>query len=163
MGKTIIQTIGPLYGEVVNGTVFGRPNGSVYVPIANTISITAPSNRYIRKDTSSDGKSYYYVLCNSAGNIQWNNVVKIVAESQDIQNYIEIQVSATDDFETVYIRSISAGQFNIQQTYVAGPSATEFPDIVADDTYYIRAVLMSAGGVPVATSATIEVTGVVPE
>lgn len=28
--RTIIQKIGPLYGEVVNGTVFGQPNGSVY-------------------------------------------------------------------------------------------------------------------------------------
>lgn len=26
--KTIIQKIGPLYGEAVNGTVFGQPNGS---------------------------------------------------------------------------------------------------------------------------------------
>lgn len=161
MGKTIIQTIGPLYGEVVNGTVFGRPNGSIYVPIANTISVSEPGNKYIRKDTSADGKSYYYVLCNASGVIQWNNLIKAVAESQDIQNYIELQVSDSSDFTTFYQRDITAGQFNIQQTYVAGPSAVELPDIVQGDTYYIRAVLMSAGGVPVATSSTIEVEGVV--
>jgi hypothetical protein len=33
--RTIIQTIGPLYGEIVNGTVFGQPNGSEARPIPN--------------------------------------------------------------------------------------------------------------------------------
>ena len=34
--KTIIQTIGPIYGEVVNGSVFGQPNGSEARPAPNT-------------------------------------------------------------------------------------------------------------------------------
>lgn len=39
--KTIIQTIGPLYGDVVNGSVFGQPNGSIARPVPNsTPSIT---------------------------------------------------------------------------------------------------------------------------
>ena len=33
--RTIIQTIGPLYGESVNGSVFGQPNGSVARPAPN--------------------------------------------------------------------------------------------------------------------------------
>lgn len=50
--KTIIQKIGPLYGEAVNGTVFGQPNGSQAVlPLDIALSnidataayVTAPS------------------------------------------------------------------------------------------------------------------------
>lgn len=37
--KTIIQTIGPLYGDDVNGSVFGQPNGSVYTPPANGLIV----------------------------------------------------------------------------------------------------------------------------
>lgn len=33
--RTIIQTIGPLYGEIVNGSVFGQPNGSEARPAPN--------------------------------------------------------------------------------------------------------------------------------
>lgn len=68
--KTIIQTIGPLYGEVVNGTVFGQPNGSIAVPspkselkltlIAGTVGIkgvarTAPATGYDWFSCKADG------------------------------------------------------------------------------------------------------------
>ena len=161
MAKTIIQTIGPLYGEPVNGTVFGRPNGSIYVPIANTIAITAPPMKYVRKFIVVQGQ--YYALCNASGVVNWGNTAKAVAESQDMQNYIQFELSATSDFETVFARIMSAGQFNVAQTYVSGPYQDDIPDIVQGATYYLRAVLMSANGVPVATSEVIEITGVADE
>lgn len=159
MAKTIIQTIGPLYGEVVNGTVFGRPNGSIYVPIANTIAMDIPAGkRYVRDANSSP--YYYFALCGSTGVIDWSAPLSAVAESQDLANYIEIQFSTSSDFATYTTRTASAGLFNIKQNYVTGPSSVALTPIVAGTTYYVRAVLMSSGGVPVATSATIEVEGV---
>lgn len=49
--KTIIQTIGPLYGDDVNGTVFGQPNGSI---------ATSPNNVY----TISKSTDFVYVKGN---------------------------------------------------------------------------------------------------
>lgn len=59
--KTIIQKIGPLYGEVVNGTVFGQPNGSDAVLsldiILSNVDSTAAyvSKPYSIKTCKSDG------------------------------------------------------------------------------------------------------------
>jgi hypothetical protein len=154
MAKTIIQTIGPLYGEVVNGTVFGRPNGSIYVPNQNTITISiADQFKYIRYVAGG-----YYSICTSTGALIGGKA-SIVAESQDLQNYIEIQISKSSDFATLEsINDTSAGLFNISVGYIGkGVSLTP---IVDGDTYYVRAVLMSVNGDPVATSEAIEVIGV---
>ena len=159
MAKTIIQTIGPLYGEVVNGTVFGRPNGSVYVPSANRIAVSLPdASRYIAVIGTN------YTLSNSAGTpvVAPPNGLAIVAESQDLQNYIVTQVSLSGDFATIEgSRARTAGQFNLNIAYIA--QGADLAPIEDETTYYVRAVLMSAGGDPVATSEVIEVTGVVVE
>lgn len=159
MAKTIIQTIGPLYGDVVNGTVFGRPNGSVYVPSANTIAISlAESYRYFLK--ASDGKRY--VLCNSSGTVDPSNTLKMVAESQDIANYIAIDIASDSEFtDIIGGRSYTAGQFNLS-TYVISQGTT-VEDLVADQTYYLRVILYAGSGQPVATSETIELVAVVLE
>lgn len=159
MAKTIIQTIGPLYGEVVNGTVFGRPNGSVYVPSVNKIVSTAYSGyTYITKYT--DGKSY--ILCNSTGSFA-NNIttgIKTVAESQDIANYIKLELASDDQFTTIIDdTALSAGLFNVISATPLFFVNTGIPDITNGETYYFRTVLMSANGEPVATSETIELTG----
>lgn len=154
MAKTIIQTIGPLYGETVNGTVFGRPNGSVYVPASNTISLNIPaSNRYIKNNASPAG----LVICNPAGVINWG-AVGLVAQSQDIANAIVTEVSETADFSgTIYKRTFSAGIFNFNTAIVAFTSDLT---IVAGTTYYVRARLVTGSNVAVATSDVIEVEGV---
>lgn len=162
MAKTIIQTIGPLYGEVVNGTVFGRPNGSIFVPIQNVIKQSLiDATKYVRYN-SSQGQ---YYLCNSAGVSPFAvpaSQINTVAESQDLQNYIALELSDTSDFTTKAQVQLTAGSFNVRSVAIA---ATDKDDpafvIVADTTYYERAVLYSASGVPVATSDTIELTGVV--
>lgn len=162
MGKTIIQTIGPLYGEVVNGTVFGRPNGSIYVPSSNTVTAKLDeSTRYIRNLSGA------LVVCASDGTVPAGPVnnhlqFQFVAESQDIQNYIEIQVSDSDTFETVSQRVFTAGLFN-NVVYVVANTPTPLITVEDSATYYIRAVLISASNVPVATSDAIELKGVVVE
>lgn len=158
MAKTIIQTIGPLYGEVVNGTVFGRPNGSVYVPSANTVKLTLSSAyRFARNANSTT-----VCICSSAGAIPWvnaENMARVVAESQDIANYIEYELAEDSDFNTI-IGTVAqnAGIFNVSEIYLVRYS--EYT-IVNETTYYLRARLMSASGVAVATSDTIEIEGVV--
>jgi hypothetical protein len=67
--KTIIQTIGPLYGEVVNGTVFGQPNGSIAVPSnpVPTLDVKViAANQYV-KGIARDGGGYDWVTCNADG------------------------------------------------------------------------------------------------
>lgn len=157
MGKTIIQSIGPLYGDVVNGTVFGRPNGSVYVPSQNVISADLGDSYLYIKNYSS-----YYAICNSGGSVAWSNGVHVVAESQDIQNYIEFQVATDSDFSTI-IGTVDrvAGAFNVT-TWAISQGST-LSAIEDETTYYFRAVLMSLSGVPVATSDTFELTGVASE
>lgn len=157
MGKTIIQTIGPLYGEVVNGTVFGRPNGSIYIPSANVISLEIPAGReYVRNS------GQYIVICSSTGNISWsdpNQQLHIVAESQDLANYVSIELAEDSDFTTlVGTANLTAGSFNVRA--VAILIGTEY-EIENGTTYYLRAVLYSGSGVAVAVSSSKEVAGVV--
>ena len=159
MAKTIIQTIGPLYGEVVNGTVFGRPNGSIFVPSQNTIKATLKDARkYIIKY---DAKRY--MVCTSAGQVDssnQSNMLNFVAESQDVANYVQVQVATDSDFtDLIGGRSLTAGLFN-SALYVLS-QGTDVDDLVNGDTYYLRLILVAASGEPVATTETIELTGVV--
>ena len=151
MAKTIIQTIGPLYGEVVNGTVFGRPNGSIYVPPTNKITLT--TSEYAKVTTTAIAGS------NSAGVTGYRT--RIVAEAQDLASSCIIEVSKTNDFAVVLaVGQWPAGQFNFSTTtYAVGSNLL---DSISDgDTIYVRAVLVSQTNVPVATSDVAEVTAVV--
>lgn len=57
--KTIIQTIGPLYGEVVNGSVFGQPNGSEAIPTTSSIVLSVSSDAaYVKYAVDSLGYAY---------------------------------------------------------------------------------------------------------
>lgn len=158
MGRTIIQPIGPLYGEAVNGTVYGRPNGSIYVPSVNTIDISLQGIDHIRTGTGSGGVTVVYP-CNSAGVIQYNKCLWH-AESQDNAAYMAIQLAADDEF-TVYDEAQSpAGLFNRTTSAVSG--ALDNVTLTDGEKYYCRLVLYAASGVPVAYSEALELTAVVP-
>lgn len=157
MAKTIIQTIGPLYGDVVNGTVFGRPNGSVFVPLTNTISIDVPSE-YVRIATS--GARKYLRFCTSTGTFLTG--AKMVAESQDIASYMAWEFADNVDFTDAVGRVNPAGVFNVNDSSIYGTTDEDF-DIVDGTTYYVRGVLYASTGVPVAISDAVTVTGVVIE
>lgn len=63
--KTIIQTIGPLYGEVVNGSVFGQPNGSEARPAPNTsasVTISGVSGKLTFVENIPGGALVRYTL-----------------------------------------------------------------------------------------------------
>lgn len=150
MAKTIIQTIGPLYGESVNGTVFGRPNGSIYIPASNVITVNTKGYAYVKSVGTSAN-----VLTQSSGVGQFG--AEIVAQSQDIASYIMVQLSDDVDFTTYGSRTYPAGNFNVGPAYMINTNVLE---IVAETTYYLRAVLYSSNGEPVAVSDVIELTGV---
>ena len=156
MAKTIIQTIGPLYGEVVNGTVFGRPNGSIYVPSVNTVTISIPTGfEYIKLYTTAYGNRF--VLCNSGGALYTGSEFKIVAESQDVQSYLGMCVTDSDEVLLGTERTQTAGQFNIVNPPYLGNAGED--TITAGDSYLFIATLYSASGVPIAT-AKVTLTGV---
>lgn len=152
---TIVQDYGPIYGEVVNGTVQGRPNGSIYVPLSNTITASIREvSRYIKKKNSTT-----VTICKSDGTVSSGyDVVRFVANAQDLSSYVRIFVYSDALLTTlVSSRSRAAGYFNgyTAETYFADGMT----DIDEGETYYVVAALCN-NGVPVATSAGIEVTGV---
>lgn len=153
MAKTIIQTIGPLYGEPVNGTVFGRPNGSVYVPPSNRITFSIGAE-YIVNGTGS--RATWLYPANNLGTIV-GPAVSCVAEAQDLASYMAFQVSASSEFTTFDETAQTAGIFNVN-TYSIITNGTI--TIENGTTYYARAVLYSSSGVPVAYSDVITLTGV---
>lgn len=148
MGKTIIQTIGPLYGDVVNGTVFGRPNGSIYIPSSNAITLTLPAGyEYVTIVNFDYGDRFK--LCDSSG-VVTNLEAHVVAESQDTASYIQSYLSEDSDGATVLgvERNFPAGQFNIT---IANIGTANDVTLTAK-TYYYVVRLVSASGVPVATA-----------
>lgn len=158
MAKTIIQTIGPLYGEVVNGTVFGRPNGSIYVPPTNSITVTlAEAYRFILLANATTGR-----VCDEDGGTGFGQARSItaVAEVQDLASNIQIQVYADSDCtDLVMYRNFTAGNFN---DYIRDLTIVSGKSIEDGTTYYLRAQVLNNGD-PVATSSTIEIAGVVNE
>jgi len=140
---TIIQDFGPIYGEPVNGTVQGRPNGSVYVPSSNIITLTIANTSICRVAGGGTQIGIY--------NPDW----KLVAVAQDLSSYMQRQVFSDSDC-TVLIASTTmpAGIFNYSSQWYAVIIDTENPPEVGD-TVYVRAQLFSGTAEPVATSEVV--------
>ena len=161
MGRTIIQPIGPLYGEAVNGTVFGRPNGSIYIPQTNQI-VLKMGELYV-KNMVGGAQDGMIATCASNGTQGPPTKLGFVADSQDNAAYVRIEISDASDFESTNLsyRDWSAGLFNSGGINLIGQMS---PFTIDGGTkYYIRAVLMSSTNLPVAVSETYEVTGWVSE
>lgn len=145
--NTIVQHYGPFYGEAVNGTVQGRPNGSIYVPATNKIVASLPTGvTVIDKYTAPDGTNYLVL----------SRALKVVADSQDPTSYIYIAVYTDSACTTRFgsARIVTPGVFNATNT-VVGFSAV---DPTAGVSYYIKAELCN-NGTAIAASDVIEVTG----
>jgi len=148
---TIIQRYGPIYGEAVNGTVQGRPNGSVYVPISNVIEISTNATK---------------VSFVSPTDFKFNvdGAISVVAIAQDLASYVATEIYSDSACTTkIAVRNNPAGQFNIgfgARTYALLTDTDNPPS--AGDTVYARASLNASGGVPVAYSNVIEVEVSIP-
>lgn len=153
--KTVIQKIGPLYGEAVNGSVFGQPNGSVAVPPYNALVLLSANNNnaYIKKNGTGG-----YTTCDSNGAIGSFLSYQIIAQLPNDQLYFIHEVSATSDFASV----LSASKSSVSESAkLIGSSSSGTLSIVAGTTYYLRARLTTRDGSTIVTGATYDVEGVV--
>lgn len=158
MSKTIVQEYGPIYGEPVNGTVQGRPNGSVFKPLSNIVSISLiEDNRYVKTITS--GGIKWFRLCTSSGTSIYTGECNMVAISQDLASYIQMQFYSDSDLtDLLTSRDFNAGIFNVLE--VACPNVDD-TGLTAGDTIYLRCQLMN-NATAVATSDVIELEYVIP-
>lgn len=156
---TIVQEYGPYYGEPVNGTVQGRPNGSVYVPITNTITVKlVEASRYIIKSNDVNCS-----ICASNGTTPTSSALKINANAvaQDLASNIEIVVYEDSDCLIPMAKQVAAaGNFN--PIYRTLKFVTEGYDIVDEASYYLRAELYN-NSTRIAISDVITIEGVVTE
>lgn len=152
--KTIIQTIGPLYGEVVNGSVFGQPNGSVAVQPSgpsnpNTLTITNKPGYIVGVPTSS-GK-YTITFCDSDGVVVTTPLIIAATSNVDFR----IRASITIGTEG------SAQMWRINESPV---SMTKFDVVkstapVGGTTYTVKLQLWDTNGATI-LEETFDVVGV---
>jgi len=147
--STIVQNYGPIYGEVVNGTVQGRPNGSVYVPISNTISLDInPYYRYVNISNS-----WYTEVTDSAG-AAIAYAIEVSAQSQDLSSLVRISLYSDAACTTLVAQTDrTAGEFNLKARRITTVDAT---GISVGDTLYYRVELIN-NNTAVATSSVVPV------
>ena len=147
--STIVQNYGPIYGEVVNGTVQGRPNGSVYVPISNTINATVPDDC-----TMSYGGTY--------PNRVYLSAIEVNAIAQDLASNVRLTIYKDAELTQEFlVNNWTAGTFNISARNARIGSRNEDDPIEDEKTYYGIVQLMN-NNTPVATSTAVIITGVNP-
>jgi len=153
MSRTIVQSFGPIYGEPVNGTVMGRPNGSVYVPLSNKITLKVDTGYNYAKYESATQLS----VCNSAG--AFGGYYRCNAEAQDLASYMRQVIYSDAELTTIVSdRYNAAGHFSSTARRMPNP----IEGLEDGQTLYFIAYLMN-NSVPIATSDVIELTMVVPE
>lgn len=142
---TIVQSYGPIYGEPVNGTVSGRPNGSIAIPADNQIAITLADNTTI--STVYDGEEDAYF-------IKFSNLFTISAISQDPGNYIRLVLYKSDKSTSVFSGNNYPGNFKIESDEIGW---IEDPSELPTGTYYLRAMLVTSFNTVIVSSEFKEV------
>lgn len=153
--RTIIQHIGPLYGEANTGTVFGQPNGSIavgqsYAPepspspeVTDLWTISYYGDEYVK---ILEYRSTYYAYYSSDGsslltkkalcNIALNTTIS------DTSAHMQLQLSTSQTFDSLLSSfNGSAGKFTSlpSTTHVTG-------NLTSGSTYYIRLALFDSAG-----------------
>lgn len=152
--KTIIQTIGPLYGEVVNGSVFGQPNGSVAVQPSgpsnpNTLTITNKPGYIIGVPTSS-GK-YTVTFCDSDGTVVSSPLTIAATSNVDFKIYVSVTIGTEGSGQAWRLNEspVSMTKFDVVKN--TAPAA--------GTTYTVKVQLWNADGVTILED-TFDVEGV---
>lgn len=144
--KTIIQTIGPLYGEPINGSVFGQPNGSVAVPLEAKFEVMSDNTQFYNRIYSlPSGAIVTGKLGDSftrGGAVRLKPVVKV-----SVAGY-KVQVSEQSDFSTIFAESKPI--LNLDPFWIIADLKTSVwsgTNVIANGTtYYVRAVCFAPGG-----------------
>lgn len=182
--RTIIQHIGPLYGEVNTGTVFGQPNGSIAVgqgkapaPSPDPTPIT-PANLWTISYSIESGKigellmeyvytpgANPYVICstpkgNDTGQILKICKVELNSDVPDTSAHMQVQIATDSEFTSmVTVFNGMAGKFaTLPSTdFLSKPSF----EIKTGTMYYVRLALYDSNGVNLNRySNTLEMEGV---
>lgn len=134
--KTILQKIGPLYGEAVNGTVFGQPNGSQSIPKINTIDLTVnPNFAYVTEKTISGNTRA--VVCDSNG--ATGNGAYGVFALQTAAAVLAVAIYSDSACTTLVHRgTITTNAYGATWTAGAIPSGINSGTITQGTTYYVR-------------------------
>ena len=162
MSRTIVQDIGPLYGEANTGSVWGQPNGSyalgqgpapIVPPVVYSLSISHP----VHNGEEYDYIKIYgtgYVGCDSTGAKFLNRMVKVTTDISDLSVHLEYDVATDSAFTTIIGHYVASnGDFG------GAGSVTGDTAIVAGNTYYVRAIAYAADASVIATADTIMFTG----
>lgn len=152
--RTIIQTIGPLYGEIVNGSVFGQPNGSVAVQPSgpnnpNTLAITNKPGYIIGVPTSS-GK-YTITFCDSAGAVVSTPLTIAATSNVDFRIYVSVTIGTEGSGQAWRLNEspVSMTKFDVVKS--TAPAA--------GTTYTVKVQLWNTDGVTM-LEETFDVVGV---
>lgn len=158
MAKTIVQKIGPLYGEPINGTVFGQPNGSEALPPINRIYLFSKKFNplYIKNNGN------FVDTCNSSGTA--GTGAYFATELRFNEKYdIKIEVSDTDTFANI-LTSNMQGSINYisarNDIGLYGCGYSSDLTVASGTTYYVRMSVVFLGNV-VCTSEAVAVVGYV--
>lgn len=155
--KTIIQTIGPLQGEVVNGSVFGQPNGSVAVQPSgptspNTLTITNKPGYIVGVPTSTG--SYTITFCDSAGAVVSTPLTIAATSNVDFRIYVSVVIGSGGSGQSWRINESPVTMTKFDVTKTTAP--------VAGTTYTVKVQLWDADGVTL-LEETFDVVGVASE
>lgn len=160
--KTVIQKIGPLYGDVINGSVFGQPNGSEAIPPVN---ILRPLNinsdyAYIKKNGTNG-----VISCKSDGTISSGGeyISFQVASQLPLTDVLFItEIADSSDFSNILVTGTASLPTSLKGAIIIAPATGQTAFITAGTTYHVRFKMCMRDGLSVMyTSATYEVEGVV--
>lgn len=140
--RTIIQTIGPLYGEVVNGSVFGQPNGSVAVQPSgpsnpNTLTITNKPGYIVGVPTT--GGKYTITFCDSGGETVATPLTIAATSNVDFRIYVGVTIGNEGSGQTWKINESPVTMSKFAVVKSTAP--------VAGTTYTVKVQLWDADGV----------------
>lgn len=162
--RTIIQHIGPLYGEANKGTVFGQPNGSIAIvngidksvvineiwKIAFVETVSGKAVKFNGIATGSEGTygpysvigKYNFVTVTGSSSTKNFLSASLLQDIEDTGSVMRVEISTEEDFSTIFV-SASAGSGE----YTTVPSiALGSKRITTGTTYYIRLALYDSAG-----------------
>ena len=156
--RTIIQHIGPLYGELNTGSVFGQPNGSIAVS-QNLVPTPEPptsDESVIWTITEYSGYSYFTVVSslfywsfNSSDGLTNTDsrlcIVRLLSDITDTNTTVRLQIANDESFSSIEWEGIIS--YSTSDSYVA-PSfnGSSYPVFTDKKVYYLRLLLYSSGG-----------------
>ena len=166
--RTIIQHIGPLYGEANTGTVFGQPNGSIAVgqgyspaptpdptPVQSDLWTISKTDYFYLKtkyDSTTKMTSFIFIkyTTDTKGGNRTAGISVVLNETiADTTQYMKYEFASDSSFSTILATATQpAGQFSGTQYAIFG-SLSGQKTYTTGTKFYLRASLMKSDGTAV--------------